>query len=101
MTFPEKLNHLFVQSKIATDDEKKVALRVARVMLRNEAQNGASTIEVSHFEWMLRKHNCVKREVRRSAFSDAVRYAKETLISEGLTIEKSSDGWNEYFYWGS
>ena len=101
MTFPEKLNHLLVQSKIATDREKKVALRVARVMLRNEAENGADTIEVSTFEWMLRNRAIVKKQVRSSAISDAVRYAKETLISEGLRIKKSSDGWTEYFYWGS
>lgn len=101
MTFPEKLNHLLVKSKIATDGEKEVALRVARLKLRNEAENGADTIEVSHFEWMLRNDAIVKRRVRRSAFSDVVRHAKETLISEGLTIKKSSDGWTEYFYWGS
>jgi len=101
MTFPEKLNHLFVQSKIATDREKKLVLRVARVILRDEAQDGHDGIPVFIFESLLENRAIVKKEVRGPAISDAVIYAKETLISEGLTIKKSSDGSTEYFYWGS
>lgn len=96
VSFPAKLRAAYRLGKLASNEEKELALETARKVMEEKASAGWNSIS---FE-VLAKYVAERLQdsVRTTAFKDAFAYATAILIAEGVPKDRYPSS-EDYFYW--